>query len=127
MTRGLSAIVVLAMACNANTGEQAIARIGDVEGRVGDVTGRMGDLAAELSGEIAAIRQEMTDQSARISEVTQQALVATSKIDNSTSDKVVNRVLVVGVVAALIMLVLTYPIGKLLWLVGGKVRRSCSR
>ncbi len=161
MMRWLVSLVALAMACNANSGEQAVARfdakaeieaavaqigaveatvgdvvakagvvetqLGDVTSQIGDVDARIGQVTAQLAGEISGLKLQLQDQSTRLSEVKQQALVASSKIDNSTSDKVVNRVLVIGVVAALIMLVLTYPIGKLLWNVGGKVRRSCSR
>jgi hypothetical protein len=101
--------------CNANSGEQALARI---ENTV-DTT-----LRDAVHGEFDAFTIKLDDHSARITETTQKAVVAVSKVDNSTSDRVVNRVLVIGTVMALLMLVASYPIGKVLWMIGGKVSQA---
>jgi len=107
----LGGCLVVPAACNANSGEQTLARI--------DTTVR-----DAVHGEFEAFTVKLDDHSARITETTQQAVVAVSKVDNSTSDRVVNRILVVGTVAALIMLVASYPVGKLLWLIGRRLKSN---
>jgi hypothetical protein len=111
--RTLLVAVFTPLACNANSGEQALARI--------DATVR-----DAVHGEFETLTVKLDDHSARITAATQQAVVAVSKVDNSTSDRVVNRVLSIGAVLALIMLVATYPVGKVLWLVGRRMRLQAS-
>jgi hypothetical protein len=69
------------------------------------------DIAAEVNSAVEAslakIEAVIRDQSQRISETEQKALLATSKIDNSTSDKWVNRIMAIGgTVFGLILVVL---------------------
>ncbi len=106
--------------CNANSGEQALARL-DTETTAEIAATVSTQVEGKLDAALVQIDQRLEDHSARITETTQKAVLAVNKVDNSTSDKVVNRALVIGVVTVLIMLVATYPVGKLLWLIGGRI------
>lgn len=109
------------LACNTNSGEQAVARL-DARTTAEIAATVSTQVEGKLDAALVSIDERIEDHSTRVTEATQKAVVAFSKVDNSTSDQVVNRVLVVGTVAALIMLVATYPVGKVLWLAGRRLR-----
>jgi len=117
----LLATVFTSIACNANSGEQAVARL-DAQATAEIAATVSTQVEGKLDAALLKIDKRIEDHSVRVTEATQKAVVAVSKVDNSTSDQVVNRVLVVGTVAALIMLVATYPVGKVLWLIGRRLR-----
>jgi hypothetical protein len=122
---GFLAAVFAPLACNANSGEQAVARL-DTQATAEIAATVSTQVEGKLEAALVRIDKRIEDHSARVTEATQKALVAVSKVDNSTSDQVVNRVLVVGTVAALIMLVASYPVGKVLWLIGRRLRGNGS-
>jgi hypothetical protein len=72
---------------------------------------------ADVRAEAAAIKLVVSDESKRITETTQKAVVAVSRVDNSTSDKWVNRTLAIGAV-------LSYVIGKAGWLIAGSLHKK---
>jgi hypothetical protein len=72
----------------------------------------------EIKTEVQAVKVTVCDESKRITDTTQNAVVAVSRVDNSTSDKWVNR----GLLA--MVGVLSYVVGKMLWImVGGMIGR----
>ena len=117
----LAAVFAAQAGCNANSGEQAVARL-DAQATAEIAATVSTQVEGKLDAALIQIDKRIEDHSARITKATQKAVVAFSKVDNSTSDQVVNRVLVVGTVAALIMLVASYPVGKVLWLIGRRLR-----
>jgi hypothetical protein len=68
---------------------------------------------------VSEVKAEVRTQAA----ATVAAIVAVSSTDNSTADKWVNRSLAVTVG----MVALTYPVGKLIWIMGGLFKRSMRR
>jgi len=112
--------MALLAGCNANSGEQAVARL-DATATAEVAATVSTQVEGKLDAALIQIDQRLEDHSARITETAQKAVLAVSKVDNSTSDKVVNRVMVIGVVIVLVMLVATYPVGKLLWLIGRRI------
>jgi len=81
------------------------------------------EVKAEVRTQAAATVAAVVDQSKRVTDTTQRAIVAVSSTDNSTADKWVNRSLAVTVG----MVALTYPVGKLIWIMGGLFKRSMRR
>lgn len=108
----LGYVLTCVPACNAPQGRQ-----GTVEATATTLT--RADVRAEVEAVVAprveAVVAAVADTSERITETTQQAVVATNKTDNSTSDRVVNRLLAAGAVVTLV----SYSAGKLIWLAIG--------
>jgi len=97
--------MALLAGCNANSGEQAVARL--------DATATA-EVAAEVSTQVEGkldaalvqIDKRIEDHSVRVTEATQKAAVAVSKIDNSTNDKFVTRILAIGMTIETMLLIL---------------------
>ena len=69
------------------------------------------DMREAVHTELAPVIAANADQSKRLTTTVQEGLANISKVDNSTSDKVVNRLLAAAVGLAL----LGYSAGKLVW------------
>jgi len=80
-------------------------------------------VSASLEAALASLKAKVTQEAQEIKQSTQTALVAFQRVDNSTSDKVVNRMAIVGV----LLLGLSYPIGKAIWIITGKGRKAVRR
>lgn len=78
-------------------------------------------LVAQAAADVRAAAAVVADQSTRMVEAVQAG--GDAKIDQSTADKWVNRALALGLVLTL----LTYPVGKIIWLIVGAGLRATGR
>lgn len=110
--------------CNANQGEQ---RAGTAEVQTDAQVTALAEIATEVSAvkgavgsvqaEVAAVRCDVSDESRRVAETTQKALVAVNKTDQSQNDTWSFRL------ALVVCAMLAYWVGKVLWIMAGKVKR----
>jgi hypothetical protein len=101
----LAAVVTALAGCNANTGEQAVARL-DTQATAEIAATVSTQVEGKLDAALVQIDKRIEDHSARVTEATQKAVVAVSKVDNSTNDKVVTRVLAIGMTIETTLLIL---------------------
>lgn len=74
---------------------------------------------ADVSAEVAPVIAAVASLDKKVSRVEQSGSGNSTRIDNSTVDRWAVRLLVSGCV----LLGLTYPLGKLLWLMSGRLKR----
>ena len=108
----VTAALLACLACYINMGCAAAANTGRVGTAEVEVEVNEIPLSAELEAALVKLETTIADESKRMTETTQKAVVAVSSVDNSTADKVVNRAAIFG----LIILGLSYPVGKFIWL-----------
>jgi hypothetical protein len=72
-----------------------------------------------VAAEVAPVVAVVADTSKRITETVQTGVANVNRVDNSSSDKVVNRTLA----AAVAITLAAYPVGKLIWIVAGLAGR----
>jgi len=102
---GCVALVLLASVCSCNApGKQSL-----VEAQASAEVNTTVEALAEFENKLDAVAALVCDESQRMTETAQEGMLAVNKVDNSTSDKWVNRgmLLVLGVIC-----LLNYPISR---------------
>lgn len=84
--------------------------------------GRQGTAEIDLEAELALLKTSFDDLSQRQAASSQRGLVNTNKIDQSSSDKWVNRALAIGLVGVALLGLLNYPVQRKL-----RIRREMRR
>lgn len=93
------------------------AELAAVRQTTADLAAGVAAIRAEISAHTEATVAAVRDESRRTAETTQKAILAVNRTDNSTHDRWESRLLAAGFV----ILALSYPIGKLIWITGGKL------